>query len=42
MDALISSGIYSKGNSENANLNLMILTSIHNDVTGGTKIEKDF
>ena len=42
MDALISSGIYSKGNSENANLNLMIVTSIHNDVTGGTKIEKDF
>ena len=42
MDGIISSGTYSKHLSENADSNLFAVTSIHSDVTGGTKIEKDF
>jgi hypothetical protein len=42
MDGIISSGTYSKYLSDAANSNLFALTSIHSDVTGGTKIEKDF
>ena len=42
MDGLISSGNFTVGNSQLAKRNLYFLTSIHNDVTGGTEIEKDF
>ena len=42
MDGIISSGTYSKHLSEEANSDLFTVTSIHSDVTGGTKIEKDF
>ena len=42
MDGLISSGNFTEGNSQLAKRNLYSLTSIHNDITGGDKIEKDF
>ena len=42
MDGIISSGTYSVHLSDAANSNLFALTSIHSDVTGGTKIKKDF
>ena len=42
MDGLISSGNFTEGHSQLAKRNLYSLSVIHNYVTGGVKIEKDF